>query len=194
MPTTPVIVETPGAANANSFATVAEYRTYWQSRLFNTQALAATDDQVAAALVQTGRGLNALLVWTGAATDDVQSMTWPRTGMSTRNGYPIAETDIPSDLKDAQCEWAGQYISKNLFATNAVQATGIASAKAGPVAVTYKNTSLTDVNAMSADFRKNLPELAWASTEVPDFVRNLLVASWYTRAMLQPAIVFEGHR
>lgn len=194
MPTTPTIIETPGAADANSFATVAEYKTYWTAHLYNTKALAATDDQIAAALVQTGRALNALMAWTGSAASDTQSMTWPRNGMLTRNGFAIPNDVNPSDLKDAQCEWAGQYISGDLFKTNAIQAQGIAGAKAGPVAVTYQTRANSSVETMAAEFRRNLPELAWASTEVPDFVRNLLVPSWYTREMLQPAIVFTAHR
>lgn len=191
----PTIVTTSGAADANSFADVDYYKIYWAGHLFNTAALAATDDTIAAALLQTGRALNAIPVWTGSATlPEVQAMTWPRRGMVSRNNSAIGEMVIPNDLKDAQCEWAGQYISKNLFATNTIQASGISSAKAGPVSVSYQSRPTGGVDVMEADFRRSMPELAWASTEVPDFVRNLLVPSWYDRQTLAPPFVFEGHR
>jgi hypothetical protein len=188
------LVETPGAPDANTFATLAEYKVYWGDHLYNTRALAATDAVITQALITVGRALNDLIRWTGAAASETQAMTWPRKGMATRNGVAIPETENPQDLKDAQCEWAGQYISTDLFATNSAQAKGIASLKAGPVAITYKDQSARTVDVMNADFRRVQPELAYASLAVPDFVRNILTPSWYTRELLSQPIMFDGHR
>ncbi len=188
------LVATPGAVNANSFATVDEYRAYWTAHLYNTLQLAADDEGVKAALITVGKGLNDLLQWTGGATDDVQAMTWPRKGMTTRNGFAIPQDTIPQELKNSQCEWAGQYVASDLFQTNAALQQGIASVRAGPVSVTYKDTSAGNLQLLNAELRRQFPELAYVSAEMPDVVRNLLVPSWYVRSLLGPTAMVDVFR
>ena len=172
---------TPGGANANTFATLDEYKNYWNARLFNTKQLAATDPQITAALVWAGRLLNKIFLWTGAPATTVQAMTWPRTSMVSVNNVPIDQAVIPQDLKDAQSEWAGQLIVTDLSATNSILQQGISALRAGPVSITYKSGGST-IDMANADILKQQPELAYLSKAVPDAVRLLLAPSWYARA------------
>lgn len=188
----PAIVVTPGANNANSFATVAEYKTYWGGHLFNTAALAATDDQIAAALIMAGRGLNDLLVWNGVIAASTQSMMWPRIGLLTRAGAAIDGSTIPDDLKASQCEWAGQYVSANLFATNSSLQKGIKSLTAGPTSITYQDASSFELQVLQG--LKQSPEFAYLSSMVPSMALMLLNPDWYQRKELGREIDFSGHR
>ncbi|SRR6266542_5750194 len=185
----PTLVTTAGAADANSFASVAEFKTYWSGRLYNTLQLAAVDDTIVAALIETGKLLNGVFLWTGLATAPlVQAMAFPRTGMLNRNGGVIDPATNPPELKDAQCEWAGQLIAGDLTGSNAVLAGRISSIKAGPVALTWQTSETWE------DIRRQQPEFAYLSAVVPDMVRNLLPPSWYLRQELQGSISFEARR
>jgi len=46
----------------------------------------------------------------GFPTDSVQSLSWPREGISDKNGNVVDETIVPQEVKDAQCELALQWI------------------------------------------------------------------------------------
>jgi hypothetical protein len=192
----PTVIITPGAADANSYADVDYYRAYWAARGFNTRQLAATDAQIEAELIWTGRVFDASFKWTGAAADDVQAMSWPRTGMLTRNGFPIAATVVPDGVKNAQSEMSGIYLVKDLTGDNSAVKKGIAEIKAGPVDIRYQSTSgggtLTDtldaiVQRMSTDFD-------YLSVSIPDSVRRLLVPSWYEQARLKQPLIFKAMR
>jgi hypothetical protein len=157
------LVATPGSATANSYATVEEADTYHEGRLFSSWADADPDVKISA-LVMAARLLDATPgAWTGAPTDAVQALGWPRIGMLSRNGFALLETEIPVDLKNAQAEYADQLIASNITATNDAVAQGISRVKAGPVEVTFKE-GLTQETAMAA--------------MLPDAVRLLLVPSW----------------
>lgn len=163
----PALVETPGAANANTYATLAEANVYISSRLNTTVWDDSTTDQKNAALLQAARLLDSVMCWTGSPTDeDVQALAWPRTGMYNRNGGAIASNVIPQQLKDAQSELARQLQITDLMATNDVSALGITEVKAGPVGVKFNTQSI--ING------------AVASTQLllPYAVVNLLVPSW----------------
>ena len=104
------LTDTVGSASANTWADLAHYKQYLQTRLplvtWLADALSGTlDDQLKIDLIAAGRLMNNLIVWTGAPVDAVQAMTWPRDGMFNINGYAIANTTIPLSLKDAQCEY-----------------------------------------------------------------------------------------
>jgi hypothetical protein len=130
------LVETPGAANANTYATVAEFKVYRTNRLPTVATvLAAVDAAIEVALICACRSLDANFDWTGAAVDDVQDLNWPRSGMLTKNGFTIGTTVIPQQLKDAQCELAFQMLAgTDLVGDNDALKKGVSSVKAGSVA------------------------------------------------------------
>lgn len=114
------LTDTVGSSSANTWADLAHYKQYLQTRLplvtWLADALAGTlDDQLKIDLIVAGRLMNNLIVWTGTPVDSIQAMTWPRDGMYTINGYTIANTTIPLSLKDAQCEYALQLHNSDLL-------------------------------------------------------------------------------
>lgn len=158
------LVTTPGGATANSYASLAEANAYHTDHLYASAWVAALDPEKEAGLIMATRLLDAMpRAWTGGAKSVVQALGWPRTGMSSRNGFALATTKIPVPLKNAEAELARQLIEGNLTETDAVAAKGIKSLKAGPVALTFKET-LDITNSLLA--------------MIPDAVIMLLVPSW----------------
>src|SRR5678815_4418488 len=106
-----MLIATPGAADANTYATDIEADAYNESRLHTEDWTNASDTDKEAALIDAARLLDASFKWTGTPASSVQALTWPRTGMFTRNGFPIDPTIIPLELKNAQSEFARQLVS-----------------------------------------------------------------------------------
>ena len=186
---------TPGSATANSFATLDEFETYHENRYpQNTWFASATDDQKEAALIAAARELAAYFQWTGAAVDDVQALTWPRTGMLSRNNFPIptsGATSIPIDLKNAQCEFAIQLGSGDLISENDPLEKGITSIRAGDVAVTFSDVKSKTLSAEQADVQVRLAQSELMYLEAPDEVRRLLVPSWYLQKSVRRGLLFQ---
>ncbi len=151
-------VATPGASNANSYLTVAEYADYIQTAFEPTEASNALDDPQN--LVMATRTLNALLsghrrlvvgteypyyivspAWTGAPATTTQSLPWPRIGMYDTNGNAIAEDVIPLDLKNATAELARLLKSGDRTVDNDVTTQGITAVKAGSVEVKFRDSA-----------------------------------------------------
>ncbi len=180
------LVETPGGASANTYATLVEAKTFLTARLGTDDWDNADDDTRSTALAQAAWLLdavysrnaivdgklygqnftNVILGWTGTATDAVQALCWPRNGMFTRNGFAIANTIIPQELKNAQAEFARQLITKDTSVDNDVKVQGINSIKAGPVSLSFNK----DIDIKT----------------VPDVVMYLLVNSWYVTPVSVP--------
>lgn len=186
MPVT--ITATPGDVAANSYETLAEFKTYLGLRLHVPATIAAlvTSDPseiLPKSLISATRGLDHILTryrrltvlqsrngmtrfyltnphWTGTPSTTTQALAWPRTGMSDRNGNTIAVDIIPQELKDAESEMAILAIATDLTADNAVVVQGITDVKAGPVEVSFKEF-----------IQKQL---------LPDSVTIALVPSWLT--------------
>jgi len=175
------VVATPGAANANSYLTLAEAVTYFESRLPVTAWEEATTDTKNRLIVMATRVMDSMarpLVtyypasggiaayyktssqWTGSPATTTQRLAWPRIGMYDANGNAIAETDIPGDLKDATAELAGALGTSDSTLDNDVIIQGITSIKAGSVALTFKDM-----------IEKHI---------IPDFVYSMMPASWFT--------------
>lgn len=101
------LVATAGAANANSYATVAEADTYHEGHLYATSWINATDDTKAAALVMATRLLDYHMAWDGWKTNlETQKLAWPRQGLVTPEGENVDDDSIPVFLKEATSEFA----------------------------------------------------------------------------------------
>lgn len=177
---------TVGGPNANSYETKAEAQAYFDARLPLAGWDNADSQDVLLAmacrilesyssslkmLVTPDGGVRAYYIvsrrWTGAPASSTQRLSWPRIGMFDSNGFAIPSNIIPSDLKDAQSELAGQLGigDRTLDLDQVVQ--GISSIKAGSVALSFN--------------KKIFPQV------IPDAVLNLLVPSWLTDEVYQPA-------
>lgn len=194
-----LLITTPGASNANSWASQEEYLAYALTKFpLVTWHLSATSDYIDQVLIAACRLLNVAPNWTGAVSSSTQALTWPRLGMLDRNGNSIDSTANPSDLKLAQCELAAQ-IGSGVDTTSdndAVRA-GVKSVKAGSVQVDFQAISDT-MEAVDVAVRRDAAKFNYL--KLPDAVRLLLVPSWYTESTVRPGpqiAVFgigAGHR
>jgi len=136
----PTVITTPGAATANSYASVVEANAYHTTHLYAAKWTAASDATKETALIMATRLLDNMYEWDQWRTDDVQALEWPRTGIVARNQREFLLNDeIPIELKNATAELARLLIEKNLPATNLASAQGIESFTAGPVSFNFKD-------------------------------------------------------
>ena len=176
---------TPGGANSNSYATLAEAVAYFETRTA-VAGWEAADDQSVLLMMGT-RVLDAMArpkktlvspkgespyfvtrrTWTGAPATTTQKLAWPRTGMLDANGNAIPSNIIPQDLKDALAELAGALGTADTTVDNDVSVQGLTSVRAGSVALTFKDMIERHV--------------------LPDFVWDLMPPSWFTEEIITPA-------
>ena len=180
----PTVNATPGSATANSYLTTAEAQAYFDTRL-PVAGWDDADDQDVLVIMAT-RTLDRLLTpyktlvvqngqryyrvrpqWTGAPATPTQRLAWPRTGMFDANGNAIPSNIIPEDLKFATAELAGQLGTEDRTLDNDVIVQGIKSLRAGSVALEFQDGIMPQV--------------------IPDAVWNLLVQSWVTDEIYEPA-------
>ncbi len=181
------LVDTPGATNANTFASLAEYKLYIEVRrpqlTWFATALGGTtiDEQLKIDLVQACRLINVSFDWTGAIADDTQILMWPRLGMVDRAGRVILSTVNPRDLKDSQCEMAVQLHSDDtdLLSDDEVEKGGIAAVKAGSVEVEFQEKDTSTLEGADVVVRQAGSQFNYMSDSIPAIVRRLLVPSWY---------------
>jgi hypothetical protein len=180
------LVATPGAADANSYETLAEALAYFETRSAVPGWENADDQEVL--LMMGTRVLDAMArprktfvpasanmaahyitrrTWTGAPATSTQKLAWPRTGMYDANGNAIASNIIPQDLKDALSELAGALGTSDSTVDNDVIVQGLTSVKAGSVALTFKDMIE----------RRVLPDMVW----------DLMPPSWFTDEVITPA-------
>lgn len=185
MPAT--IIATPGASNANSFATQAEIDDYFAARAPLSPVWVAGDPTNIPIIIMAQRILSSFAVarkvlkvidhvhsyyltsraWTGTIATSTQSLPWPRIGMYDRLGRLIPDGAIPPELKEAQAELSGILKSRDTTAELAHVTQGLLSLKAGPVELKFKEII--------------------ESAVIPDAVLSLIPGSWLTDEIITPA-------
>tara|TARA_B100000949_G_scaffold4534_2_gene3929 strand:+ start:3800 stop:4327 length:528 start_codon:yes stop_codon:yes gene_type:complete len=154
------LVATAGASNANTYCTRAESTQYDDDNpQSGTTWSGASNDLKDQSLLMATRLLDEHLDWTGAPSDTVQVLNWPRTGMWDRNGNFMDSDSIPNDVRDATAEFARQIIAADRMADDAVSTKGITNLQAGPVSLTFSGKKGAKV--------------------VPDAVYYMLESSWF---------------
>lgn len=117
------LVETSGASNANSYASLAEADDYHDGiPATNTiDWTGATDENKEDALMWATRLLDSWVTWHGikadtAKTDGIpdQRLEWPRENVQGPNGEDLDSDLIPQFLKEAAAEFARQLLIKDL--------------------------------------------------------------------------------
>lgn len=179
------LVATPGAANANSYATIAEIEAYIAEQVEQGTWPSLTTPQKEGVAIMATRLLDAMpQAWTGSpaeATAAVQALRWPRDGMFNRNGQLISSAVIPADLKIAQAEFAKQLaVDASRLEDNDIEKLGITSIGVGSISLAFAQKDKTGLL---------VPENAQAELAVqnfvPDLVRALLVPSWLLESKAQ---------
>lgn len=168
------LVVTPGASDADSYASLAEANTYNSNRLHVDDW--STDDVTKEAALKWAAILldSNPRAWTGAAASETQALGWPRTGMTNRNGFAIAIDAVPIELKRAQAEFARQLIAADRTADNSVINQGILGLKAGSVQVSFAKLETNNSSLVARSIR----EMNALAAVLPDAVKYLLVPSW----------------
>lgn len=179
------LIETPGAADANSFLTLVEANNLIAAHPVHTQWDLKTDPQKEAFAQQATRTINASFVWTGAATlPETQALTWPRTGMLNRNGYALDPMVIPNDLKAATAELMRQSAETgDTTGDNDAVRQGIQRVKAASVEIEYQKRAAQTPDQIAAELELRGSAYYYLWSAIPDAVRNLLVPSWYVAAL-----------
>jgi hypothetical protein len=154
------LVVTAGASDSNTYCTRADATQYDADHpQSGTTWSGASSDEKGQALLMATRLIDEHIDWTGAPSDTVQVLNWPRTGMWDRNGNAMDSDSIPTQLRDATAEFARQVIAADRMADDAVSTKGITNLQAGPVSLTFSGREGAKV--------------------VPDAVYYMLVDSWF---------------
>lgn len=190
------IVSTPGAADANSFASRDEINAILAERIPFDPVWETTGDEAARKIITarylierefSGRkrlvrekGKAAYYIigreWKGDIATLTQSLSWPRIGMVDRYGRDIDSGAIPDDLKRAQAEVAGQ-LSTDRSLDNDIIIQGITKIKAGPVELSFRD---------DMDFS--------SSYTLPQAVFDIIPPSWYTEERIEEVLTGKRAR
>jgi len=111
------LIATPGATDANTYATYAEAEAYIESRLHIDNWTDSNDDNREAAIMWATALLDRLCNWDGRKAVDTQALRWPRSFIYDPDGNPVSGTTIPQFLKDATAEFALHLIGSDFTIT-----------------------------------------------------------------------------
>lgn len=126
------LIETAGATNADTYATLAEAQAYMDSLAYKAAWASATQAAREGALRSACRKLD-LCSWKGTKTTGPQALEWPRYGVTDRSGYSIEASTIPTWLKNAQAEQALRELEEDRGSDPALGQPS--RVKAGPIEV-----------------------------------------------------------
>ena len=96
---------TPGAVDANAYATRAQAAAIFEDRPGSSAWAAATDEHQDAALIQATAEFEQRFTWRGEAASTTQALAFPRTGLN-RDGVEVAADSIPAELVRAAALYA----------------------------------------------------------------------------------------
>ena len=164
------IVATVGAADANSYLTLADAQSLIDGFIESADVAAwasATTDQKNRALYTSAQRIDRER-FLGSKVDDTQSMQWPRSGVrkpdtyinTYATGFPFrivedffTDTEIPDQLKKAQAVLAA-YLNNNKDALDLTGLESFISINAGNVSVTPYRYGSVGFNAVPPMFER----------------------------------------
>jgi len=149
---TAAIVATAKSTTANSYCTLAEADQYHDNRpaVSTTWADASENNKIRALLWAT-QLMESLFTWTGYATTTTQALGWPRTGLLERIDVVLDSDVVPSEVKNAEAEFARQLLVANRGQDNEIESQGITSIKAGSVFLQFT----------AAQYNKVVPDVVY---------------------------------
>ena len=129
---------TVGAATSNSYLTVIEAETYFDTRLSASDwSDAAAQDKIIALIMAT-RVMDKMWDWVSIRTDTTQVLDWPRIGVLSENKREtILNNVIPTAIKNATAEFAMQLLTEDRTLDSDIEKLRIRSLKAGAVMLTF---------------------------------------------------------
>ena len=102
----PSLITTPGAANANSYCSIAEADDYFDTHLYGGTWSDADNETQARALLIATRLLDEHMNWNGFKFTALQSLRFPQSGLVDRDGFVVDHLTIPKALINATAEFA----------------------------------------------------------------------------------------
>ena len=137
-----VIVATLSGASANSYVTLAEANTYFETVPDSSTWTSKTDDQKNRALISATRWIDALSFY-GDRCTTTQALKWPREDY-TVDGIDLACSLIPESIKVATYELARALANDTDAIVGTTGTTGIYDeVELGELRVKYNKTSQT---------------------------------------------------
>jgi hypothetical protein len=139
----PILISTPGALNANSYATVAEGDTYHDGHLYADTWTGMSTDEKTVALIMATRVLDYKVEWAHYPTDptEFQILQWPRSGIIDLDGFSTVDDGVvPWRMKEVTAEYARQLKDVNRTADSDIETQGISSLSAGPISLSFKDS------------------------------------------------------
>lgn len=185
--------DTVGGADANAYPSLAYVVAYAAARPFSSAFSNADPTDQESFIIRATQLFDASFDWNGAAVSETQALCFPRSGLRSRNGFALATDAIPKAAKDAVAEWACVLATaaSDPTADSDAEKQGVKRVKAGSVEVEFKTETGTDAESLDAATRLRGPEFNYLWRAVPDSVRVLIPASWYTRPSVSRPAIFE---
>lgn len=143
------LVATSGAVDANTYCTLAEANSYFEKRLHKDSWEDAADSDKNIALAWATSILDSEINWYGWSMSETQALRWPRSGLSSPDGWSVSSTAIPQFLKNATAEFAMSLIDSDRMAD---------SDTAG-----FKQIAVSSIQITVDKFHKNpvIPQSVW---------------------------------
>lgn len=132
------LISTPGAADANSYLSVAEANDYFTLRFQSSDVKWSDVADQAEALLATATGIIETFTFGATRTTKEQALAWPRSGLVDADGYTIPDDIIPSKLKYATCEVALWYYTEDDRAATDTDIDQLEASKIGPLDYKFK--------------------------------------------------------
>ena len=126
----------------NTYITRTEATDFIDSRLFGDNWDSATDDEKDQALLQSLRVLDEFFEWKGTPTSyelTTQPLSWPRYGVTDRDGRLFPSNEVPDAIKEAQAELANFLLGED-FTELSTSDGEVSEVAAGPVKVKFNNS------------------------------------------------------
>lgn len=120
----------------NSYVTLAEAESYFEDSV-KFEDWAAYGDEIKNRALVTATRLMERQVWKGEKTSSGQSLAFPRSGLTDRQGGTVDDSSIPDVVKNAQCELALALLEDSAVEGQNNAGSNIRSVRAGPTQVDY---------------------------------------------------------
>jgi len=130
-----VLDDTVGGEDSNTYISLTDADTYFESRLDSTNWDAATDAVKDESLAMATRMLDDMYNFIGCIASNAQALRWPRTRVYDRDGRYLPSDENPTQVKNATCEQALYLLSGDVTTTPVLLTQGFKKAKVGPLMV-----------------------------------------------------------
>ena len=143
------IITTVGGSDANSYVTIAEFKTYCEGVWPVPAAASQADGVLTPLLITAARVMNGFS-WIGCKAASTQKLAWPQYDVEDPDtDGNFASDTIPQRVKDAQCELALALYNKS-YSPNNDKAKSIKSWQTDGVRIDYDTSNTLSKNEIPA--------------------------------------------